>query len=271
MSNTEELQAEEDLDNKLQLEDSLILLLIPFFQRIASEVGANGSYSKDKVEELNKILLNHYRLTANKFSLNLIDRLMEKPSSSLSLSVQEAAENSGVSYFSFLENVRSESQDLINNILVNQSSIHSNIILSTTDRKIESARNKITNSTDEDISEETLNQEVALILSDQAASRSSTIAATETQLVSETTKMKEATDLNSFLISAGVVTLIKKMWKDRDDDRVRPWHRDVDGQTQFLNQPFIVKGESLMHPGDRTHGASLNNVINCRCSNIILL
>lgn len=43
-------------------------------------------------------------------------------------------------------------------------------------------------------------------------------------------------------------------------------HREPDGQIVPLNQPFLVSGERLMHPGDVSQGASEGNVIECRCT-----
>lgn len=64
-----------------------------------------------------------------------------------------------------------------------------------------------------------------------------------------------------------------KRWLTSRDSRVRhphgssPWdHRSADGQTVPIDQPFIVSGEPLMFPGDRSRGASPGNVINCRCT-----
>jgi hypothetical protein len=57
-----------------------------------------------------------------------------------------------------------------------------------------------------------------------------------------------------------------KRWVSRDDSAVRAAHRLADGQVQFVAQPFVVAGESLMAPGDPR--GSPWNVINCRCKSI---
>lgn len=70
---------------------------------------------------------------------------------------------------------------------------------------------------------------------------------------------------------------IVKVWHNMGDLRVRGRpdgiyrrsrfdHWSVEGQEQFVDQPFEVSGEKLMHPGDPSLGASLGNLINCRCS-----
>ena len=57
-----------------------------------------------------------------------------------------------------------------------------------------------------------------------------------------------------------------KEWVSQGDSRVRPAHIDADGIQVGVDEPFRVGGEHLMYPGDRSLGASLGNVIGCRCS-----
>lgn len=59
--------------------------------------------------------------------------------------------------------------------------------------------------------------------------------------------------------------LIGKTWYDSNDNRVRDWHHDANGQTVDFMQPFIVDGEALMFPRDSENG-SAKNVIQCRCT-----
>lgn len=56
---------------------------------------------------------------------------------------------------------------------------------------------------------------------------------------------------------------LTKRWDAKDDSATRPGHKRADGQTVFINQPFIVNMEPLMVPGDPS--GSPSNVINCRC------
>lgn len=57
---------------------------------------------------------------------------------------------------------------------------------------------------------------------------------------------------------------INRIWRDASDGRVRDHHASVDGTVVGLDEPFIVLGESLMHPGDTMNGSPINTV-NCRC------
>lgn len=57
-----------------------------------------------------------------------------------------------------------------------------------------------------------------------------------------------------------------KEWVCACDKVSRDWHKDANGQQVSLEEPFIVGGEKLMHPGDSSLGASAKNVIHCRCT-----
>ncbi|QHB37149.1 MuF-like minor capsid protein [Microbacterium phage Terij] len=57
-----------------------------------------------------------------------------------------------------------------------------------------------------------------------------------------------------------------KMWVTRRDERVRHAHVAADTQTVPTEQPFMVGGYPMMHPGDRSAPAALT--INCRCITI---
>jgi SPP1 gp7 family putative phage head morphogenesis protein len=58
-----------------------------------------------------------------------------------------------------------------------------------------------------------------------------------------------------------------KQWLNSHDRRVRPEHREADGQRVPLREPFRVGGSLLMFPGDPT--GLPHDVINCRCSILI--
>lgn len=70
-------------------------------------------------------------------------------------------------------------------------------------------------------------------------------------------------------LSTGWATLYK-VWSTMLDAKVRPAHAAAEGQgldgSVSAERPFVVGGEQLLFPGDTSLGASLGNVINCRCS-----
>lgn len=108
-------------------------------------------------------------------------------------------------------------------------------------------------------------------------SRYAMIALTETQFMAERSKNIEAAvisrngNVDPSSINDGVVTGnpdVKKEWAAILDDRTRGGHAMADGQKQNMNDPYIVNGEYLMYPSDTSMGASLGNIINCRCSSL---
>lgn len=68
----------------------------------------------------------------------------------------------------------------------------------------------------------------------------------------------------------------QKIWIAKLDDKTRHTHFEADGKTQNINEAFQIRNptnnaiELLMHPGDTSLGASLNNVIACRCLSIYI-
>jgi hypothetical protein len=64
---------------------------------------------------------------------------------------------------------------------------------------------------------------------------------------------------------------LKKLWVSKKDDRVRPLHQRLDGQTRPLNDAFWrwpSTGQVLDFPGDRR--APLDQTAGCRCLLFIL-
>jgi SPP1 gp7 family putative phage head morphogenesis protein len=92
-----------------------------------------------------------------------------------------------------------------------------------------------------------------------SAHRALTIARTEVVRASNAASQVAAT-------SRGFA--MDKQWLATPDERTRSWHAAADGQRVSLEEPFIVNGEELMFPGDDSRGASANNLINCRCTEV---
>ena len=59
---------------------------------------------------------------------------------------------------------------------------------------------------------------------------------------------------------------LEKEWITATDGREREWHNEADGQVVDMDDSFTVMNEQLDFPGDTKHGASAENVINCRCA-----
>lgn len=59
---------------------------------------------------------------------------------------------------------------------------------------------------------------------------------------------------------------LNKIWIATLDDRTRPDHMVVNGQTVGLHDNFNVGGSVMSQPGDRTQGAGADEICNCRCT-----
>jgi len=117
------------------------------------------------------------------------------------------------------------------------------------------------------------------ILNRKLNGRLTTIANTETQAVAEAAKLTEAEVLSGRFptingIAAETTPIAPEVptptsrWETRGDEKVRtvPFnHVAADGQVQTIGGVFTVGGQSLRFPGDTNLGASLGNIINCRC------
>ena len=64
----------------------------------------------------------------------------------------------------------------------------------------------------------------------------------------------------------------KKSWYDLRDKKVRATHLEAGRRYQAspipINEAFIVGGSRMMFPGDRSLGAAIKELANCRCSAI---
>lgn len=96
--------------------------------------------------------------------------------------------------------------------------------------------------------------------------RLNAIACYETQWCAEYTKINEV----SYLVGIDGLSLKEadgttKRWDAQGDDKMRRWHSDADSQVVPVDDDFIVMGELMNYPGDRSR-SSIENWINCRCS-----
>ncbi len=60
---------------------------------------------------------------------------------------------------------------------------------------------------------------------------------------------------------------ISKVWLSASDKRTRDDHRNANGQEKGMDEPFIVGGHPMQHPGDPA--APAEQTIRCRCSLIM--
>lgn len=139
-----------------------------------------------------------------------------------------------------------------------RSASDSAIIIDTTRREMVSSLGKAETALREeglDVSRIAIAATASRMLARTMVPRVGSIATTETQAPSEQAKFDEAAAKKKQ----------EKTWNTILDGLERPAHFIADGQKVAINDPFNVKGELLNQPGDTSLGATIGNVINCRC------
>jgi len=110
------------------------------------------------------------------------------------------------------------------------------------------------------LSELEIGRLVYLVAPTKGASRAQTIARTESHQAANVTAQGTAN-------AAGLT--MRRQWVSASGERTRKDHREANGQTVDMHEPFKVGGENLMYPGDPA--GSAKNVINCRCAVVFIL
>jgi hypothetical protein len=106
-------------------------------------------------------------------------------------------------------------------------------------------------------------------LQNELITHNEVIAMQEVQTATENAKFTEVDVLNDDLQADPTIDVnIEKTWITMGDLKVREAHMRANGQRRNLNDFFLVGGELLMYPKDQSGGASMGNIINCRCKSI---
>lgn len=79
----------------------------------------------------------------------------------------------------------------------------------------------------------------------------------------QTTRLENMARLDAYGVGKNMGYRMVKQWVCVHDKKTREAHKNANGQIVGIDEPFIVDGEELMHPGDQA--GSAGNVINCRC------
>lgn len=146
----------------------------------------------------------------------------------------------------------------------------SNFIINTTNNIIDKTARQVVGEFAElgiDLNNDDLSKQVGLRFKDANRNRVGTIAQVEVQRISERSKLVEV----DILQRSGNIKESNKRWDAILDIVTRSFHASADAQIVPVSSPFEVLGESLMHPGDASLGATAKNLINCRCSMQILV
>lgn len=68
----------------------------------------------------------------------------------------------------------------------------------------------------------------------------------------------------------GPRSLVVRTWMSTKDKRTRDTHAEMDGQQRGMDEPYeSSSGARLMFPGDSSLGAPAEEIINCRCTELI--
>jgi hypothetical protein len=145
-------------------------------------------------------------------------------------------------------------------------------IIATTEKNLAQAKTFVNNLIEQEglsVSEE---EQASMVMDDltrRVINRTETIAITETQNVYQTAKQISSGFVANKLSEVGHT--MQKRWNATLDQKTRIAHANAHGQRVPTEQLYTVGGEYLMFPGDTSHGATLENIINCRCESIFVL
>jgi hypothetical protein len=249
-------QAAIDLAKKLKLEVSFSRSMRSFFNTVRKDFRSRYVSSKPNVIaseykiDLTAALKQQYRKIAKEFSGYLEKDL-----------------NKNFQY-EIKQGEKEEIEAEILGIIAAKATIQSEYIIQTTQKEIDQAVTEVLQTTD-DLTDQEIAKRASAILQSRQAARSDIIAATEVNSMAEETKFTEFAVLAAAGIALDGEPLSEKVVKRWDavlDEKTRINHAVADGQQRNKNDTFLIGGQSLMFPGDTSHGATLDNVINCRCS-----
>ena len=273
---------------KLKLENKLKPKLRKFFKQVGRDVRviwtATGRIpSLDSFDvELTAILRDHYRLVADAFK----DIPKESIKSHIALGekkfVEELPGGSDSSDLTttiaavilLLSSAMDKAEEEIVGFIIDESVKHSGFILNTTRDELQSVTARVVANAvaqGEDLTLAEISARVEREFAANSRNRIDTIAVTETQGPSETTKLIMALALASTALTVPGVDgellpgTVIKTWNSIIDSVTRPAHISANGQVVLNNTSFVVGGERLPAPGNSSLGASLKNIINCRC------
>jgi uncharacterized protein with gpF-like domain len=256
-------QARQEHALKLGFERNLTKKLVPTFRAYSKQFHAaikeGGQLANIHVlqQNMKDVLSNHYDNVTQKFNQHIVNQI-GKP------------ENHG----EILNSINTASS-VHNELRANDSSA---IIAQTTikdaNKAIETVKQQAL-AKGEAITNATLAARSRILLNQKISGRINTIAATETQNPAENSKQTEIDYLdhhNAEIDGENIAERKKqKQWIAILDNVTRVDHAEADGQTVDFDEPYEVAGQQLRFPGDMGLGATIDNVINCRCSSIIII
>lgn len=262
--------AARQLAKKMRLEANLQPKLTSFFRDINRTVKAviksTGQIAslKEFKQDLVELLSIHYDRTSKAFQGDVAPSLTKDLNTHYQIKQNEA------------ERLIEESDEIIDEALLSiialRAATQTDFILDTVEKELQTASEKATIDAAMDGATLTRNQRANIVADDfsgRIPGKVENIATYETNAMAEETKLVEAqTIVDSSVIVSGIVASIamRKTWNAILDSKTRDSHVLADLQNKSVIEPFIVQGQRLRVPGDTSLGATLDNVIGCRCS-----
>jgi uncharacterized protein YeaC (DUF1315 family) len=253
----------QDQEDKAKLESIVAKEIKNLFKVINIEntqsimTTGNSIAGSEHKAEWRVLLKNHYTRVQNKFE-NRIAALLPEEDRNLT---EEETKNYLAALLLWKKEKTQESSEQI---------------IDTNNKQIKESVNQARQALIED-GQEVTNRDLAVttaaIFKRKINPRVGTIAETETQTSAESTKLIEASIFSGLTaeqifkpsVPRPIIKSIK-IWRTASDDVVRNFHAAINGVKRAIDKAFDSGGESLMHPGDTSLGATLKNIANCRCS-----
>ena len=276
-------QARSDLRDKIKLEKDFIRKLTTLNNKIIKKTvldfGRDGVVlnAREFEYELSDLLENQYERTAKVFD----DQIREFLPKDLESTEEEDSLITDALILFFAARLIDQSQIITR---TNQRDISQSIV--SADRQLQELAKP-----GEIVSNRQVAQVAGTLLRRKLKGRTGTIATTEIQVAAEASKATETSILtrNPASLPRPVLPIprpqvvvpelptglippkVKKEWVTAGDEVVRrtPFsHVAADGQKVNIDESFDVSGQLLRIPGDTSQGASLGNVLKCRCASV---
>lgn len=250
--------AASQLAKKLKLEAQFKPELMRFFNQLSRDINVVWAASQSIPSlqpfqtDLISLLRKHYRRVAKSFKTEVRKELKHN--------------------FLNLDHKADEVDDTVNNevmaYILAHSIVQSRYIIDTTQNELQKivAQAIMQNAAEETpLSNLQLGNQIKNKFVARSSGRVETIAVTETQNTAEIMKYIESESVNRALTGQRQII---NTWNTTLDEKTRPSHVAADRQEVKQGQPYTVQGQLLRYPGDTALGATLDNVINCRCASI---
>ena len=131
----------------------------------------------------------------------------------------------------------------------------------------EDAKAIVRRATAETVRDNLAEREADLFIQAAIASKSSSISRLRSRVIART-ETHTASQSASYEAAKATGITVNKRWSASGGDRTRESHEAANGQTVSIDEFFDVGGEAMLYPGDPD--GSAENVINCRCINLIV-